>query len=35
MPSSLGVLRRSALLALVIAGAAAATASAHGQTAME
>jgi 6-phosphogluconolactonase len=30
MPSSLGVLRRSALLALVIAGAAAATASAHG-----
>ena len=29
MPSSLGVLRRSALLAFVIAGAAAATASAH------
>ena len=31
MPSSLGVLRRSALLAFVIAGAAAATASAHGR----
>ena len=30
MPSSLGVLRRSALLALVIAGAGAASASAHG-----
>ena len=30
MPSSMGVLRRSALLAFVIAGAAAATASAHG-----
>ena len=31
MPSSSGVLRRSALLALVIAGAGAASASAHGQ----
>ena len=31
MRSSLGVLRRSALLAFVIAGAAAATASAHGR----